>query len=121
MKLNGVQTMWKCAKAVLLGALACGVLAVSAAELPLAKLSNGETVSEKDFNDFLGLDEVEFMKATQASFKLGIDAPLLPERLTIEAGRLALMSDELGNVKTNATCTNHRDLLADRFTQQNGI
>ena len=53
MKLNGVQTMWKCAKAVLLGALACGVLAVSAAELPLAKLSNGETVSEKDFNDFL--------------------------------------------------------------------
>ena len=53
MKLNGVQTMWKCAKAVLLSALACGVLSVSAAELPLAKLSNGETVSEKDFNDFL--------------------------------------------------------------------
>src|SRR3990167_37956 len=58
---------------------------------------------------------------TAASLQLGIDAPLLPERFTAEAGGFALVSDELGNVKTNAACANHGNRLANRLALQNSV
>ena len=51
----------------------------------------------------------------------GVDAPLLPEGLAVEAGRLAGMGDELGHVETDTAGADHRDLLANRLALQDGV
>ncbi len=53
--------------------------------------------------------------------KRRVDAPLLPELLTVEAGGLALVSDELGHVETDTAGTDHRHRLADRLALENGV
>src|SRR5690606_12515915 len=54
-------------------------------------------------------------------FQRSVDAPLLPERITVEAGSLALVSDVLGNVEADAPGADHRHLLTDRLALENGV
>src|SRR5690606_31914423 len=51
----------------------------------------------------------------------GVDTPLLPEGLAVQAGGLATVGDEFGNVEADAAGADHRDLLADRFAPEDGV
>src|SRR5690606_34351653 len=80
---------------------------------------------------FLALQQVDLTRSgmrlrldpgdTTARIETQIDAPFLPEGLTIQAARFALMGDQLGHVKTDTTGTDHRHLLTYRLALENRI
>jgi len=54
-------------------------------------------------------------------FQLGVDTPFVPERIAIETGGLALVSDELGHIEANTAGPDHRHFLPNRLALQDGI
>src|SRR3546814_5767791 len=75
MSVGGGTAGWRCAAACAakLDPARFRVRLVESEEIGSGGVGEATLPQMKAFNDFLGLDEAEFMKATQATFKLGIE------------------------------------------------
>ena len=56
-----------------------------------------------------------------ARLKMGVDAPLLPERLAIQAGGHTFMHQKFRDVEANTTSPDHRHLVTHRLALQQHI
>lgn len=72
---GGGTSGWMCAAALVakLDPKRNRVRLIESDEIGTVGVGEATLPQMKDFNDFVGIDEVEFMKATQATFKLGIE------------------------------------------------
>jgi len=72
---GGGTSGWMCAAALVakLDPLRNRVRLIESDEIGTVGVGEATLPQMKDFNDFIGVNEVEFMKSTQATFKLGIE------------------------------------------------